>query len=107
MVPEYARFLKERGVTGVFVAGSTGEGVSCTVAERNLLYAAWAQAARPLGLRAIAMVGALAFEDIKALIGGAEAAAVDEWPSCRRSTSARLTHRRWQTGCGWFARRRA
>lgn len=77
MVPEYARFLKERGVTGVFVAGSTGEGVSCTVAERNLLYAAWAQAARPLGLRAIAMVGALAFEDIKALIGGAEAAAVD------------------------------
>ena len=76
-MPEYARFLKERGVTGVFVAGSTGEGVSCTVAERNLLYAAWAQAARPLGLRAIAMVGALAFEDIKALIGGAEAAAVD------------------------------
>ena len=43
IIPDYYRFLKLNGVTGAFICGSTGEGVSLTLAEKKLVAEAWAK----------------------------------------------------------------
>lgn len=45
VVPDYADWLSEMGVDGVFVAGSTGESASLSTHERRNLAAAWADVA--------------------------------------------------------------
>ena len=42
IIPSYYRFLKSNGVTGAFICGSTGEGVSLTLAEKKAVAEAWA-----------------------------------------------------------------
>lgn len=42
VIPEYYKFLKANGVTGAFICGSTGEGVSLTTTEKKLVAEAWA-----------------------------------------------------------------
>ncbi|MEO6814402.1 MAG: dihydrodipicolinate synthase family protein [Ginsengibacter sp.] len=44
LIPEYYQFLKHNGVTGAFICGSTGEGVSMSVQERKAVAEAWADA---------------------------------------------------------------
>ena len=46
IIPAYYRFLKSNGVTGAFICGSTGEGVSMTTLEKKEVAAAWAQATK-------------------------------------------------------------
>src|SRR5205823_3528877 len=45
------------GVSGAFVAGTTGEGPSLTLDERAALAERWVRAARPHGLKVIVQVG--------------------------------------------------
>lgn len=45
-IPSYYAMLKKNGVTGAFICGSTGEGVSLTMAEKRSVAAAWASAAK-------------------------------------------------------------
>lgn len=47
VIPAYAAMLKKNGVSGVFVNGSSGEGVLLTVEERKILAEVWAQQADP------------------------------------------------------------
>jgi len=35
LIPAYYQFLKSNAVTGAFIIGSTGEGVSLTLEEKN------------------------------------------------------------------------
>ncbi|HRN73701.1 MAG TPA: dihydrodipicolinate synthase family protein [Ginsengibacter sp.] len=42
LIPEYYRFLKSNKVTGGFICGSTGEGVSLTLQEKKDTARAWA-----------------------------------------------------------------
>jgi len=42
LVPAYYAFLKQNGVKGAFICGSTGEGVSMTLEEKKLIAEAWA-----------------------------------------------------------------
>ncbi|MCF7973231.1 MAG: dihydrodipicolinate synthase family protein [Phycisphaerae bacterium] len=56
IVPRYADMLHAAGVAGVFVNGTTGEGLSLTLEERKSLAAQWVNAA-PDGLRVIVHVG--------------------------------------------------
>ena len=42
LIPGYYSFLKKNGVTGAFINGSTGEGVSTTMAEKKAVAQAWA-----------------------------------------------------------------
>lgn len=42
IIPQYAKHLKSKGLTGVFVSGSTGEGMLLTIEEREMLTEAWA-----------------------------------------------------------------
>lgn len=42
IIPQYAKHLKSKGLTGVFVSGSTGEGMLLTIEEREAITEAWA-----------------------------------------------------------------
>jgi N-acetylneuraminate lyase len=42
LIPDYYQSLKENGITGAFICGSTGEGVSMTLNERKAVTEAWA-----------------------------------------------------------------
>ena len=57
VIERYARHLAGSGVDGVFVAGSTGEAHSLTVAERKLLTERWIEARRTCDLEVIIQVG--------------------------------------------------
>jgi N-acetylneuraminate lyase len=43
VIPAYYEFLKQNGVTGAFICGSTGEGVSITTDEKKAMTDAWAK----------------------------------------------------------------
>jgi len=42
LIPDYYALLKANGVTGAFICGSTGEGVSLTLQEKKAVAEAWA-----------------------------------------------------------------
>lgn len=42
LIPAYYNFLKQNGITGAFINGSTGEGVSITLQEKKAVAQAWA-----------------------------------------------------------------
>jgi N-acetylneuraminate lyase len=44
IIPAYYSFLKQNGITGAFINGSTGEGVSLTLNEKKQVTEAWATA---------------------------------------------------------------
>ncbi|MBB1286401.1 dihydrodipicolinate synthase family protein [Flavisolibacter sp. BT320] len=46
LIPKYYEMLVANGVTGAFICGSTGEGVSLTVAEKKAVAEVWASCAR-------------------------------------------------------------
>ena len=46
LIPDYYKFLKKNKVIGAFICGSTGEGVSLTMAERKSVAETWALCAK-------------------------------------------------------------
>jgi N-acetylneuraminate lyase len=46
IIPAYYNFLKNNKVTGAFICGSTGEGVSMTTLEKKEVATAWAEATK-------------------------------------------------------------
>lgn len=56
IIPRYAKMLSENGVAGVFVNGTTGEGMSLTFEERQELALCWVNTAPP-DLKVIIHVG--------------------------------------------------
>lgn len=66
MVPRQVEALLRQGVAGAYVLGTTGEGVSCSLAERLELMAAWSDASRGR-LKLIAHIGALALPEVRIL----------------------------------------
>lgn len=67
VVATQAAFLARNGLRTVFVTGSTGECHSLTCDERRALFAAWASAAPPLGIRVMAHVGGNAIDEARTL----------------------------------------
>lgn len=57
LVDKQALVLQKQGVLGVFIAGSTGEGVSLTSHERMALAESWSRSAQPHGLKLVVHVG--------------------------------------------------
>ena len=66
LVEKQSKLLLREKVTGVYVSGTTGEGVSCSVDERKKLFDAWVKAAKGR-LFLIAHTGALAMPDTQEL----------------------------------------
>ncbi len=75
VVPAYAEHLRAQGVAGVFVNGTTGEGLSLSLAERETLAEAWKAEAR--GLKVFVHVGHNAVPDARRLAEHAESIGAD------------------------------
>lgn len=71
-VEAQAAHLVANRVAGAFTAGTTGESLSFTVAERQALTARWAEVARDLPLKVIAHVGHNCLADAQAMAAHAE-----------------------------------
>lgn len=68
VIKEYYRLLKDNGVNGAFICGSTGEGVSLTMEEKKLVAEAWASAAKDdPSFHIIQLVGGTCVADCKVL----------------------------------------
>ena len=66
MIPLQVESLIRQGVSGAYISGTTGEGVSCSVAERIRIMDAWHTAAHGR-LKLIIHTGALSIADIHEL----------------------------------------
>ncbi|MFZ5833475.1 MAG: dihydrodipicolinate synthase family protein [Planctomycetota bacterium] len=75
-VDSYARHLKQNGVIGAFICGTTGEGMSLTIDERRHVAERWVAAA-PAGLRVIVHVGHTALAECRALAAHAKSIGAD------------------------------
>jgi N-acetylneuraminate lyase len=68
IIPEYYALLKNNGVTGAFICGSTGEGVSLTFTEKKEVIAAWAACTKAdPDFKVMTLLGGTCIEDCKAL----------------------------------------
>ena len=76
VIPKQVDSLVRNRVAGAFVCGTTGEGLSLTIAERMAILEAWL-AAKPAGFFVIAHVGAAAERDAIALTEHAVSAGAD------------------------------
>lgn len=66
VIPEYYRFLKQNKITGAFICGSTGEGVSMTNEEKKSVIKAWADATKnDSDFKVMALAGGTSIEDCK------------------------------------------
>jgi N-acetylneuraminate lyase len=76
VVPAYAEMLHANGMAGVFVNGTTGEGMSLTTDERRALAEAWVEAA-PAGLQVLIHVGHVCQREAQALAEHASGVGAD------------------------------
>jgi N-acetylneuraminate lyase len=67
-IPQYYQFLKHNGVTGAFICGSTGEGVSLTMQEKMEVAEAWANATEnDSDFKVMTLLGGTCLADCKVL----------------------------------------
>lgn len=68
LIPDYYALLKANGITGAFICGSTGEGVSLTLAEKKAVAEAWAECSKnDLGFSVMPLLGGTCIADAKEL----------------------------------------
>ena len=75
-IKKQAALLVKHGVIGAYVCGTTGEGVSCSVAERKAVLEEWIKRAKGR-LFLIAHVGALSLRDARELAAHAQEIGAD------------------------------
>lgn len=77
IIPAYYRMLKANGVTGAFICGSTGEGVSMSTEEKKAVTDAWAETTRnDPAFRVMLLVGGTSITDAIDLARHARAAGI-------------------------------
>ncbi|QNL52018.1 dihydrodipicolinate synthase family protein [Olivibacter sp. SDN3] len=68
LIPAYYRLLKHNRITGAFICGSTGEGVSMTAEEKVAVMEAWARiTANDPDFKVMVLLGGTSLADCKAL----------------------------------------
>lgn len=68
LIAPYYQFLKSNGVTGAFICGSTGEGVSLTKEEKMKVAGAWAKATQgDSDFKVMTLLGGTCLGDCKSL----------------------------------------
>jgi N-acetylneuraminate lyase len=75
-IESYANWLHGNGVVGAFVCGTTGEGMSLSIAERQSVAERWMEVA-PEGLRVIVHVGHTTLADCRTLAAHAASIGAD------------------------------
>lgn len=76
VIPKQAAMLIKQKVTGVYVSGTTGEGVHCSTEERKRVFDEWTKAAKGK-LVLIAHVGSLSLPDTQELARHAQEIGMD------------------------------
>ncbi|XP_025833736.1 N-acetylneuraminate lyase [Agrilus planipennis] len=76
-ITRYAKFLKDAGIEGILVNGTSGEGMSMNVEERKLVAEAWKKAASTTNLHLMIQVGGAPLPDVLELARHAESLGVD------------------------------
>lgn len=64
IIEDYAKLLKSKGINGVLVNGTTGEGTSMSVEERKKVALKWSQVCNSLGIALMVQVGGCPFADV-------------------------------------------
>jgi len=77
IIEEYARVLKDSGISAVLVNGTSGEGMSMNVNERKLVTEKWYQACQKLDIVLMVQISGCCFRDIIDLAKHAEELKVD------------------------------
>ena len=68
IIPQYYEMLKANDVTGAFICGSTGEGVSMTATEKKAVAEAWAAATKgDIDFKVMMFLGGTSIADCKEL----------------------------------------
>ena len=68
IIPTYYEMLKANGITGAFICGSTGEGVSMTASEKMEMAETWAQCTRSDNdFKVMTLLGGTSIADCKEL----------------------------------------
>lgn len=68
VIPRYYEFLKSNKVTGAFICGSTGEGVSMTAGEKMMVAEAWADATKnDADFKVMVLLGGTSIKDCQEL----------------------------------------
>jgi len=66
VIPEYYSLLEKNKISGAFICGSTGEGVSLTKNEKALVVEAWAKVARVKNtIKIISLVGGTSYQECR------------------------------------------
>ncbi|KAJ9592021.1 hypothetical protein L9F63_001460 [Diploptera punctata] len=71
-IPRYAKFLASKGVNGILVNGTSGEGPSLTLAERKATTKAWVDAVKQTKQHLMVQVGGTCLKDVEELATHAE-----------------------------------
>ncbi|XP_001604766.2 N-acetylneuraminate lyase isoform X1 [Nasonia vitripennis] len=77
IIPEYAKFLASKNISGILIGGTTGEGTSLTINERKQLAEAWAKAVNETKQHLMVQIGGTTLVDVKELAAHAENLKVD------------------------------
>lgn len=77
IIDTYAQYLKQKGITGVLVNGTTGEGVCLRVDERKRLAEEWLKVSRKYGFVCMVQIGGTTIADVFDLAEHAEKIGVD------------------------------
>ncbi|KAL0126095.1 hypothetical protein PUN28_004902 [Cardiocondyla obscurior] len=77
VIPQYATYLADKGVKGILVNGTTGEGMSMSVGERKLVTEAWVKAVKKTKQHLMIQIGGAALPDVIELAKHASSQHVD------------------------------
>ncbi|KAG6455281.1 hypothetical protein O3G_MSEX009133 [Manduca sexta] len=64
VIPKYITYLKDNGVDGILVGGTTGEATLLTMEERKKVLLTWLKEAKQLNMKVIAQVGGVPLPDV-------------------------------------------
>ncbi|CAL1674738.1 unnamed protein product [Lasius platythorax] len=77
IIPQYATYLAKKGINGILVNGTSGEGMSMSVAERKLITEVWVKAAKSTKQHLMIQIGGAPLPDVIELAKHAENLHVD------------------------------
>lgn len=77
VIEKYGQYLKQKGVHGILVNGTSGEGTCLRVAERKRLAEEWLKVCRKYGITMLLSIGGCSIADVYDLCEHAEKIEVD------------------------------
>ncbi|XP_029678778.1 N-acetylneuraminate lyase-like isoform X2 [Formica exsecta] len=77
IIPQYATYLAKKGINGILVNGTSGEGTSMSVTERKFIAEAWVKATKSTKQHLMIQIGGAPLPDVIELAKHADSLRVD------------------------------